>query len=764
MQSMINFILKRRNILLVIILFLTVGLSLKLGKVEMREDEETFISPSDSVMIKFREFQKKFENDEGVIVAFESPNIFIESEINYLNRLHKKLEQLPGVTEVTSLVNANKITGVADGIEINSLIDTAMLGNEMLQKAKTAIIGDPMFEGVYLSSDQKVASLIVIVPGMFNGGTDSLNKAFYNDLTTLVSNEKAMNNRELHIGGDLVTDAAIEQLMDRDLMVLFSIALLFSALVLFIFYRKAITTIVPLFPVLLAIVWVLGLKGWTGVPMTPISVTLFPLIMVIGLANSIHIISHYRKIRPQATSSIDAMKETLTRILKPSFMAAFTTAIGFGSLVVSSVSGISQMGIFAAFGVMAAYFLSLIIIPSALVASNVFGKGKQVEKHSKTMDAVLYKINKLNQNHPWKIALAFIVVFVGMAMYIPRIKVEGSMASFAKEKTKLRSDIRFLDEKLSGINSYELILSGEENTFKNPEILSKIDNIETELGQNPDVLKVFGVSNLVKTINKALNSDKQEFFNVPATGQEVAQYLFLYEISGGDELSSFVDETYSTARITIRTRQMSNEKQKAFLENLQQITSSQLGMIKTEVSGFGMLMNHINDNLIETQIESIIMALGIILALMFLMFGWKGGLLSILPNIFPIVFFLGLMGIVGIDLNMATSIIASVTIGIVVDDTIHIFYGQREEMRLLNSPSKAIAKALLRIGAAMCVTSLLLVLGFGILTLSESKFIAHFGLLSASAIAAALLADLFISPILLEKAKLFRRKKVLKVN
>lgn len=759
MKKVINFILKQRNILLILILFLTVGFSLKLGKVEMREDEETFISPSDSVMIKYREFQKNFETDEGVIVAFESPNLFSKSEMQYLSTLHQKLEQLPGVTEVTSLINADKITGVADGIEINSIIDTTMLDDKLLTDAKLSIANDPMLEGVYISSDHKVASLIVTIAGMFDGGTDSLNNAFYNELVTLVSNEKTTNNRDLHIGGDLVTDAAIEQLMDRDLLVLFPISLLFCALVLLISFRKLITTLVPLFPVLLAIVWVLGLKGWTGIPMTPISVTLFPLIMVIGLANAIHIISHYRKIRPQAPNSIEAMKETLTRVIKPSFMAAFTTAIGFGSLVVSNVTGISQMGFFAAFGIMAAYFLSFIIISSVLVSSNIFSNEKQVEKNSMAMDWTLHKINWLNQNHTWKMVLAFILVFVVMAMFIPRIKVEGSMASFAKEKTKLRSDIRFLDERLSGINSYELILSGEENAFKNPEILKKIDKIETELGQNPDVLKVFGVSNLVKIINKALNSDNQEFFNVPATEQEVAQYLFLYEISGGDELSSFVDENYSTARITIRTKQMSNEKQKAFLENLKQITSSQLGTLITEVSGFGMLMSHINDNLIETQIESIIMALGIILALMFVMFGWKGGFLSILPNIFPIVFFLGLMGMVGINLNMATSIIASVTIGIVVDDTIHIFFRQREEMKELNSPSQAITISLLKIGAAMCVTSLLLVIGFGILSISASKFIADFGLLSASAIATALLADLFISPILLEKTKLFIKKK-----
>jgi uncharacterized protein len=764
MNAIIEFLLRRRKILLVVIALITIFFSIKLGQVEMREDEETFVSVSDPVLLEFRAYQQQFEPEEGVLVAFESENLFSPNEIQYLAGLHLKLEQLPGVSEVTSLINAGKITGVPDGIEISPLIDTTAIDMERLNMAAAQTQGDPMFEGVYISTDQHVAALIIGLPGMFKGGSDSLCKAFYTELTKLVDTEKATTGRVLHIGGDMVTDAAVEQLMDRDLSRLFPLALLFSAIVLLVFYRRFITMLVPLAPVLVAIVWVLGLKGWTNIPMTPVSVTLFPLIMVIGLANSIHIISSYRKMRGDFSNSHEAMRETLRAVLKPCFLAAFTTAIGFGSLLVSDVTGISQMGIFAAFGVLSAFFLSVIIIPSALIGSKVFSFEKLVDRNKWGLEPLLQKINRLNQNYPRKVLAFFAVVTLVMAFSIPKIKVEGSMASFAKEKTKLRSDIRFLDEKLSGINSFELILKGEENTFKNPEILRKMDGIEIMLAQNPQVLKVFGVSNLVKIINKALNEDQQQFFNVPKSEQEVAQYLFLYEISGGDELSSFVDETYSTARITIRTRQMSNDEQKAFIAEMNQLTSKELGKMQVEISGFGMLMNHINDNLIETQIESILMALCIILALMFMLFGWKGGLLSILPNVFPIVFFLGIMGMAGIDLNMATSIIASVTIGIVVDDTIHIFYGQREEMRLLNSPSKAIAKALLRIGAAMCVTSLLLVLGFGILTLSESKFIAHFGLLSASAIAAALLADLFISPILLEKTKLFRRKKVLKVN
>ena len=758
MSKIINFLLRRRKILLVVVALITIFFSLKLGQVEMREDEETFVSASDPVLLQFRSFQQQFEPEEGVLVAFESENLFNPSEIKYLADLHRKLEQLPGVSEVTSLINAEKITGVPDGIEISPLMDTTAFDVGSLYLTAVQTKGDPMFEGVYISTDQQVAALIISLPGMFSGGSDSLCKAFYAELTQLVDREKATTGRVLHIGGDIVTDAAVEQLMDRDLSRLFPLALIFSAIVLLIFYRRFITTLVPLAPVLVAIVWVLGLKGWTNIPMTPVSVTLFPLIMVIGLANSIHIINSFRKLRHNFQSGYEAMRESLKAVLKPCFLAAFTTTIGFGSLLVSDVTGISQMGIFAAFGVLSAFFLSVVIIPTVLIGSQAFSTEKPVERNQLVLEPLLHRISWLNQNHPWKVLAFFAVVALLMALYIPKIKVEGSMASFAKEKTKLRSDIRFLDENLSGINSYELILKGEKNTFKNPDILRKMDEIETKLAQNPQVLKVFGVSNLVKIINKALNEDQQQFFNIPKSEQEVAQFLFLYEISGGDELSSFVDETYSTARITIRTKQMSNDEQKVFIAEMNHLTSKELGDLQVEISGFGMLMNHINDNLIDTQTESILMALGIILALMFLLFGWKGGLLSILPNVFPIVFFLGIMGMAGIDLNMATSIIASVTIGIVVDDTIHIFWGQKREMEQYNLSSKAIQHALIKVGAAMCVTSLLLVLGFGILTLSESKFITDFGLLSASAIAAALFADLFISPILLEKAKLFFRK------
>jgi hydrophobe/amphiphile efflux-3 (HAE3) family protein len=545
--------------------------------------------------------------------------------------------------------------------------------------------------------------------------------------------------------------------MDKDLALLFPLSLLLSAIILLFFYRKLVTTIVPLVPVLIAIVWVLGLKGWTGVPMTPISITLFPLIMVIGLANSIHIINHYKRERQFESNNSEAITKTLQAIIKPCFLAAFTTAIGFGSLAISDVTGIKQMGIFAAFGVMSAFLLSIIIIPLSLKYSNVFAESKPNIQSRNSITRLLLGIDRLNHLHSWKVMLVFLAITVAIVINIPKIKVEGSMASFAKENTRLRQDIKFLDSNMSGINAYELIIKGSENSFKNPENLTKLDEIARELSENSEVLKTFSAADMVKTINKALHANNTDYYSIPCTETEIAQYLFLYEISGGDELSSFVNEDYSVARVTIRTSQMPNKMQKEFVSSLESLMLSNFGGMDCEITGFGMLMNHINENLISTQVESILMAFGIILILMFIMFGFKGGLLSILPNVFPILFFMGLMGIFGIDLNMATSIIAAVTIGIVVDDTIHFFFGYKNEMQNVNNPAIAVTNTMLKVGTALCVTSLILTLGFGILVFSNSKFIGDFGIMSASAIASALLGDIFISPIVLIKSKLFKK-------
>jgi uncharacterized protein len=195
MNSIVDFLLRRRKILLVVIALITIFFAIKLGQVEMREDEETFVSASDPVLLQFRAFQQQFEPEEGVLVAFESENLFSPSEIQYLAALHRKLEQLPGVSEVTSLINAEKITGVPDGIEISPLIDTAAFDVESLKLAAAQTNGDPMFEGVYVSTDQHVAALIISLPGMFSGGSDSLCKAFYAELTKLVDSEKATTGR-----------------------------------------------------------------------------------------------------------------------------------------------------------------------------------------------------------------------------------------------------------------------------------------------------------------------------------------------------------------------------------------------------------------------------------------------------------------------------------------------------------------------------------------------------------------------------------------
>jgi predicted RND superfamily exporter protein len=232
----------------------------------------------------------------------------------------------------------------------------------------------------------------------------------------------------------------------------------------------------------------------------------------------------------------------------------------------------------------------------------------------------------------------------------------------------------------------------------------------------------------------------------------------MYEISGGSEIEKYVTADYAIARISVVTKQMNASQNSYLFSNIDAFLSSHLTGLAVQVTGIDFLVNQITQRIILTQANSLTTAFIIILILMLLIFGIKLGLLSVLPNVFPVVFFLGLMGWAGFRLNMATAIIASVAIGMVVDDTIHYFTHFKHEYRQSGDIRLAMRTALLKVGRALVFTSLVLVTGFLIFIFSQTRILLDFGILSSIAIFTALLGDLFIGPVLLSTFDVMRKK------
>lgn len=721
----------------------------------MSEDVSTWFNEDDSVLVEYRDFQDNFNESQFLVVAYEWDIPFSGSEMSYLSLLTDSLAELPHIQETLSLTTVENISGTEYGLEIGALFDDELPVSEVKDRVRR----HPFIYGNLISKDFRIVAVMLILE-QNDDKTKSLsefNQEVDTSLRNLLSVETARTGRQFHLGGELINNAAIEAMMERDIRLFFPLSMVISAIFLSLIFHNITATLSPLLTVFLALIWVIGLKGCCESPITPVSTTLFALINIIGMANSVHLISQFRQEYAQRPDRKAAILAGLTKAGAPCFFTSLTTAIGFGSLVTSSIPGISDLGIFAAIGIMSSYFLSIILIPIGLLRFPP-PKSDPVTKRGKLTHTLLNKIADLDERHPVWILSFFSIIVLLMAVGIPRIRIEGSIIEYLKPDTRLYRDTQFLDRHLAGVSSTEIVIEGAPDCFKNPDLVTKIEAFQQEIASHPQVSVSYSVTDYLKMIYRALNSEDEIYYRIPGTRDAVAQCLLIYEFSGGTEIEKYISNDYSMARISIITKQMNDQESNRLFTLIDDFFDDHLAEHRVRITGFDYLVNQLTRRIVATQITSLRTALAIILLLMLIIFGLRLGLLSLLPNVFPVVFILGLMGWAGFRLNMATAIIASIAIGIVVDDTIHFFTHFKYEYRKTGDIHRAMRAALTGVGQALIFASLILITGFLIFILSDTRILMDFGILASIAIFTALLGDLFIGPVLLSSIDVLRKR------
>lgn len=754
MRKFGEFIIKTRVALFVVVFALTVLFSLYLPKVKMENNMKTWFSEDDPTFIKYDRFAKNFLNTDFILVAYEWGNPFSQSEITYLSYLTGELEEIPYVNEVTSLTTVRDVVGTEKGLEIKPLVESVSLSEEEVKSLEERIGLSPFYRGNLISKDNRTVGILLKVgipkTDEDKKGRVEIEKEITDNIREILNKEHKVSGKIFHLGGIIITHNDTEKMMEKDIHKFLPLATIFVAIVLYLIFRSLPCVIISLITVLLALIWTLGFKGMVNSPMSPVSTTLFALIVVIGLANSIHFISHYHIELPRFKGKKDAVLETYKRAGLPCLFTSLTTTVGFGSLTMSPLVIIRNLGIFAGFGIMCAFILSMIIVPNALLLMKVGPKSKEYKKSK-----VLEWIGEFNlRNSRWILILGLLITLI-MGIGIVRIHVEGSLLKYFKKDSPLRRDAEFLDKRLNGISSTEVIFYGHTDSFKDPEVLKKIDRFQGLVESHPKVSTSYSIAQLVKIINRALHKDRQEYFNIPETKEAIAQSLLLYEFGGGTEINEYTNFDYDMARVSIITKQMGEETRTKLIKEIEEYTAQNFKEFKVDITGFDNIIHEASSDILITQIQSLGLSLLIIFLMMIFVFGLRGGLVSILPNMFPIVFVLGLMGYAHFSLNMATATIAAIAIGLVVDDTIHYFSHFSHEFELSGNRELAMKNALQKVGRVICFTSLTLALGFFIFLFSEISILVDFAILSSIAVVTALLGDLFIGSILLVKLRVF---------
>ena len=733
-------------------------------------------------------------------------------------RLHMAPEErspLDHIDEVKSLINVKYITARDSSLISKNFIGDALPGTpEERQRLRALALSHPDYPLVYLSRDCQYGGILIRTD--FNarfksslstpenqhlsgqsrfdndGFTESLDSGA---AASRDADELADDLAETEIGEYPALMEALDKILEKpaytealafypvghpvlmsffskavvqDMGRLMSLLMLLMIVVLWLLFRSFAAVVWPVALIGLSIVWILGIIGWTGIHMTAMLQVIVFMCITVGVADAVHILSGYLFFRNQRLDHADAMAAVMRKSGLACLLTSVTTAVGLFSLGFVPLKPIATFGAFAGIAVIIAFCLTVVLLPLMLNLWSPVSKSVQRERAHPVL-AAIGKIEGAGVSRPWITIVIFAVISLGFLVGLARLKVDSNFVEIVKQGQPLRQAYTLVDDYMSGTANLEIMMDFKRpDALKNPGVLKAIQDLQGYMEDDPGsrITKTISVVNMVKESYKALNGGDPAAYTIPKDKETLSQVLFLLENANPQDRRRLVTDDYSRARIGIHAKNVSTVESVAIMDRVQAFIHKRFEPLKGEFPGLSATLTG-NVNLLAVmlnyiawaQIKSFGLALIVISAILFWIQGsFKAGLISLAPNLFPILVTFGLMGFLGIPLDADTLVIAPIIIGLAVDDTIHFMTHFKLEMMHRQSISRAMAAVVREAGQAIVFTSLILAAGFLVFLLSFHNGISRFGLFASVAVLAALAADLFFLPALCTALKLDFKK------
>ena len=559
-------------------------------------------------------------------------------------------------------------------------------------------------------------------------------------------------NLKVYAVGGPIIDLEIDKIAAREMSLLGLICLGLQMLILFWVARGIRGVFTPLLIVMLSVFWTFGVAGILGWTLS-LTVVMVPILLIcVGIGDSMHIISEFQDQQYQGFSQKDSIVRALALVGIPCLLTSLTTAAGFFSFLGTVIKPMREMGVYAAIGVILALVLSLIMVP--IVFS--FGKKKKKvsdreksEGKNDIFDRLLKGIASLNLKYPRGILGIFVVLIMTSIYGYSLVEIETNSIKSISTDLKVRRAYDYVDSHMGGSMAMEVLLdTGKKDGIKDIKFLSQMETLQNHIDEHPLTWKTSSVIDIIKKMRRAMHENQAEYYTLPETGAQAAEYLFLYETSGGEELDKQVSFNYDIARLNVRTKSLNTKDVRTFMSDIDRFVKENLDpSIKVEYTGVMSWVRAMSDYVGHGQKRCFILAFSAITCMMIIALrSFKLGLISMIPNVFPVLISLGLMGFGNIFLSVPLMIMAPIIIGVAVDDTIHFFIRYRREFNRTGTYEGALKATLLTVGRPIMFTTMTLVAGFSVFGLSDIYTTVHFGLLASFAFIWALLADFFLAP------------------
>jgi predicted RND superfamily exporter protein len=735
------------------VIVITVAMALAMGsgvtKLVFKKDYKYFFGQNNPQLINYENLQNVYNKNDNIIIAVESlhGDVFTPSILKAIEELTDSAWHIPYAIRVDSITNYQHSMSVKDDLYVADLIKNASrLTAEAIFQTREIALKEPLLLNRLINADGTTTGVNITLemPGKeLDEQARAVNYA--RELCRSITAKYECINT--YVTGIVALDNAMSEISNHDMQTLIPLMFVGISLVIFILMRSVQGTLMTLAIIGLSTASAIGITCWFGIPITPPSAAAPIMIMTLAVADCIHILEAMFQVYRKTLNKREAVITSLMLNIKPVFLTSLTTTIGFLSLNFSDAPPLVDLGNISAIGVVMAFIFAVSTLPAMMVKLPVKAKHRKIFTQrffSKIADFVIRRNQRI-------LAICIPTICV-LASLVTTNELNDQWIKYFDDSIKFRTDTEFVQKNLTGIYQIEFSISAKDtNGIAKPGFLHKIEQFEKWWYAQPNVRHVNSVCEIMRRLNKNMHGDDPAYYRIPKSKDLAAQYLILYEMSlpYGLDLNNQINIDKSSTRLIVTMNDIGTKE----LRNIALKGESWMHQHAPELtvapgSGPSVMFSYISERNIKGMMFGILIGLLLITGTLVLSLGSiKYGLLSIIPNAVPAICAFGLWAIFIREINMAVSVVGAVTLGIVVDDTIHFLVAfQRFRKERCMDIEDAIRHAISKVGNAIVITSIALLIGFLTLSVSSFQVNSSMGQLSSIIIVFAIIADLILLP------------------
>lgn len=756
-DSLAGLILRNKIIILSVIILITIMLSMQWKHMKMSYTEANLLPNKHEENIKYKKFLDVFGEEGNLIVlGLKDEKLFTTKHLNAWHNLSNKLKTLKNVKQVIAIKDLQKLVKdtVNKKFNLKPFIQDSVKTKEEITILKNELFNNyPFYDNFLFNKETQTIRTAVFLNKEIVNSKERIH--FITHLIEKVEEFENVYNVDVKISGMPYVRTMNSQTITKEIGLFLIGALLITSFIFFLFFRSFRATLISMVVVCIGVMWTFGFLGLFKYDITVLTAIIPPLIIVIGIPNCIFLINKYQHEVKSHGNKVKSLQRVITKVGNATLMTNVTTASGFATFIITQSQLLIEFGIIASLSIVSIFILCLLIIP---ITYSFLPYPK--ERHLKHLDQtwigkiVQWMEHMVRKKRITVYAVAIILLILSM-IGINQMKISGSVLEDMPKNTNFISDVKFFEQEFNGILPMEILIDTKRKKgVMKLSTLKRMDKLEEVIEDTPELSRPMSITSLVKYSKQAYYNGNPKYYQLP-TSQETSFILSYAKSSSNniDLLTNFVDSTGQYARITTFMKDISVQKMQAIEDNLNTKIKKHFPKERYDVTvtGKALVFQKGTKYLVKNLILSISLAIFLISLFMAYMFrSFKMIIISLIPNLLPLVITAGLMGYLGVPIKPSTILVFSIAFGISVDDTIHFLAKYRQEL-IANKWKirKSIYGALRETGVSMFYTSIVLFFGFSIFTISDFGGTVALGALVSMTLLFAMLSNLILLPSLL---------------